>query len=66
MKVTSTHWDDKMKTELGQLFWVGLRIERTRYEAMLYASRRYHQEHPEVSSTAAYKELCRADAWRDA
>jgi len=36
----------------------------TRYERKLWASREYAKLHPSVSSTAAYKQLCREEAWR--
>lgn len=32
----------------------------TPYERMLWASREYAKQHPEVSATGAYKDLCSA------
>lgn len=67
MKVSSTKWTDEMKAELGELFWMS-QFDRpsagNRYKRMCWAAAEYSKRHPEVSSTAAYKELCRADAWR--
>lgn len=34
------------------------------YERRIWAAEAFHAAHPEVSSTAAYKELCRQAAWR--
>lgn len=36
----------------------------SRYECRLWASKEYAKRHQGVSSTAAYKALDRADAWR--
>lgn len=36
----------------------------TPYQRRLWASREYAKTYPEVSSTAAYKELDRQSAWR--
>lgn len=59
-----------MRTELVNLFHLartalaGPGPSPSRYEQKLWASREYAKAHPEVSSTAAYKQLCREDAWR--
>jgi hypothetical protein len=46
---------------LGDLFelWHTSRVARgnSRYERMLWASDQFHKAHPEISSTAAYKDL---------
>lgn len=31
---------------------------QTPYDRMIWASAEYHREHPEISKTAAYKDLC--------
>jgi len=64
-----TKWDESMQGELAELFHLARTALAgqgpTRYECRLWASKKFNEAHPEVSSTAAYKELCRADAWRD-
>ena len=39
--------------------------QNTRYGWNLWASKEYAKAHPEVSSTAAYKALCRGQEWRN-
>ena len=62
--VPSTKWTEAMLVELSELFHLGRAVTSSRYEAKLWASREYAKRHPEVSSTAAYKALCREEAWR--
>ena len=38
----------------------------SRYEQQCWAAREFAKAHPEFSSTAAYKQLDRDDAWRTA
>ena len=63
-------WTDAERAELSNLFHLartalaGPGQGPSRYEQKLWASKEFSKAHPEVSSTAAYKELCRADAWR--
>jgi hypothetical protein len=61
-------WTDAERAELSNLFHLAntalAGTSPGRYERRLWASKEFSKAHPEVSSTAAYKELCRADAWR--
>jgi hypothetical protein len=64
-------WDDEKRAELARLFQtarVALANDPekrgSRYHQRLWAAAEYSKAHPECSSTAAYKELDRADAWR--
>lgn len=64
-----THkWTREEKAELANLFHLARTALAgegpTRYDCQLWASKQYAKKYPEVSSTAAYKELCRQDAWR--
>jgi len=63
-----TVWTDGLKAELSNLFHLAataLAGQRpTRYDRRLWASARFHEAHPEISETAAYKQLDHADAWR--
>jgi len=69
--MTNWAWTHGMKGELANLYHLA-RVplsgtgKDTPYNRMLWASARFHEEHPEVSSTAAYKELDRQSAWRRA
>jgi hypothetical protein len=63
------HWIDpetgKRETYNIALFHLARTAGKdTRYQRKLWASREYEKAHPEVSSTAAYKELCRQESWR--
>lgn len=66
----TTKWTEPMLVELCNLFHLaktalaGRGKQVTRYDQKLWASREFHKVHPEISSTAAYKALCREDAWR--
>ena len=70
-----TTWTEPMKAELANLYHlartalagsspVGERGKDTPYDRRVWASNEYEKAHPEVSSTAAYKELERQSAWR--
>lgn len=70
--MTSFVWTDELRAELSQFFhmsaaYVDLKgtEQMNRYNRRLWASARFSKEHPECSSTGAYKELCRSDAWRE-
>lgn len=57
-----------MQAELANLFHLAqtaLAGQRpTRYDRKVWAAQQYHVAHPEISSTAAYKELDRQGVWR--
>lgn len=57
-------WTHKERAELANLFHLAHCYVHSRYERKLWAARAYEKQHPEVSSTAAYKQLCREEAWR--
>jgi hypothetical protein len=61
-------WTDSMRAELMNLFHLAHTALAeggpSRYERKLWAIRKYNEAHPEVSTTAAYKELCREEEWR--
>jgi hypothetical protein len=63
------NWTDSERGELANLFHLA-RVplsgtgKDTPYERRKWAARKFAETHPEVSSTAAYKELCREAAWR--
>jgi hypothetical protein len=63
-----TTWTEEMRAELSNLFHLAhcalAGTSPGRYERKLWASKKFSEAHPEVSSTAAYKELCREEAWR--
>jgi hypothetical protein len=67
---TSTHWTDAMDAELSELWHLsntalaGPGQGPSRYQRRCWAAREFHKAHPTVSTTAAYKRLERADAWR--
>lgn len=62
-------WTEDERTELWSLFHLARTAfagtgNDTRYNRKLWASRKFSEAHSGVSSTAAYKELCRGEAWR--
>jgi len=63
-------WNEKEKAELANLYHLartalaGKDKKDTPYERKLWASKEYSKLYPEISSTAAYKELCRQSEWR--
>jgi|GEM_PF-2808360 len=70
-------WTEEYRIELSHLMHLArtavpkVRKSRARpfpgtlsHERKLWASSEFHKAHPEVSGTAAYKELCRQEAWR--
>jgi UTP:GlnB (protein PII) uridylyltransferase len=63
-------WTDHEKAALANLYHTARTAlassekRPTRYDQKLWASEAYSTLHPEVSSTCAYKELCRQEAWR--
>jgi hypothetical protein len=66
----STAWTESMQIELVNLFHLarvalaGPGQGPSRYERKLWASKEFAKAHPEVSYTAAYKQICREEAWR--
>jgi hypothetical protein len=62
-------WTEAETLELSELFHLAHAYlagtgRYMRYDRKIWASRKYSELHPEVSSTAAYKQLCREEAWR--
>ena len=58
-------WTEREKLELSELFHLAHCYgKHSRYERKLWAAQAYEKQHPDVSSTAAYKQLCREEAWR--
>ncbi len=68
-------WTDGELAELSNLYYLArtaLAGQRSpygttadcSYQRKLWAAQAYSEKHPEVSSTAAYKALCRGEAWR--
>lgn len=63
------NFTDVEKTELANLYHLA-RVplsgtgKDTSYERRKWAAREFEKAHPEVCSTAAYKELDRQSAWR--
>ena len=64
------NWTPEEKAELSNLFHLaatalaGSGQRASRYQWQLWASKEFEKLHPEVCSTAAYKQLCRDAAWR--
>lgn len=46
-----------MLSELSELWWMSKAYKASRYERMLWTANRFHLNHSEISSTAAYKDL---------
>ena len=64
-----TIWTDKMRAELANLCYLARTALAgtdgdTVQGRMVKAAAWYSEAHPEVSSTASYKELCRQRGWR--
>lgn len=64
-------WTDTERAELANLFHLARTAlagtdKDTRHGRMVKASAWFSEAHPEVGSTAAYKELGRQSAWRHA
>ena len=60
-------WTDSEKAELANFFHLAKTAcvpSQDRHVWKLWASDQFHKAHPEVGHTAAYKELCRQEAWR--
>ena len=58
-------WTEKEKQELAQYLHAARTMAgSSTYKQHLWASKEYAKKHPEVSSTAAYKELERWEQWR--
>lgn len=56
----ATQWTREMKAELANLWSLSATAvspSTSKYERRIWASNAFHDAHPEVSSTAAYKEL---------
>ena len=62
-------WTHGERAELSNLYHLARTAlagtgRDTPYERMKWAAKAYSDKYPEVSSTAAYKQLCREASWR--
>ena len=61
-------WTESLRAELANLFHLGRTAladkKPTRHDLKCWAAEEFAKKHQEVSSCAAYKELCRQEAWR--